>query len=157
MVEALRAASRQAPHQSLGCWGGGAGPSSGSRCPYPEPHAAGTHSACTARRCSSWSPAVVQCSHGLRSGEGAPCTRGCASGHTRCCRRTTCSTPSTPRPLLARCTVREQCADKRGHTRTPRGGERKLRHMLTTLRNHVGPTLSCASEPSKTHGSLAQT
>lgn len=65
----------------------------------PRPTSPSTHCAHRARRCSSWSRAVSRCSHGLRSGAGVPCTRGCASAHTRCCRLTTCSTLSRPHQL----------------------------------------------------------
>lgn len=77
-------------------------------CPHlaPGPVFPGTHSAHTARRCSSWSRAGFRCSLGLHSGAGAPCTLDCASGHTRCYRPTTCSTPSTPHPLQEHSTRR---------------------------------------------------
>lgn len=74
-------------------WGQG-GPHP-AQAPTPGPAVPRTHSARTARPCSSWSRAGSRCSLGLRSGAEAPCTRGCASGHTRCCRLTTCSTLST--------------------------------------------------------------
>lgn len=81
-------------------WGGLGGPPPIRLKPTPRgPGVLRTHSARRAHLCSSWSQAGSRCSLGLRSGAGAPCTRDCASGHTRCCRLTTCSIPSMLRPL----------------------------------------------------------
>ena len=139
-----------------GRWGGAGrggvgGASSGSSSRPGAPPGARTHSVRTARRCSSWSRAGSRCSLGLRSGAGAPCTRGCASGHTQCCRLTTCSTPSTLRPLQEHSTrhvghMRAQvCAQStavhaHARTHTTAGGEPRAHsgaHTHTHTHTHT--------------------
>ena len=139
-------------HCRLG--GGGRGALIWLQSPHPGPCLPRTHSARTARRCNSWSQGGSRCSPGLRSGEGAPCTRGCASAHTRCYRPTTCSTPSTRHRLwghstwcmgtraCTECTHSYVCTTQQcmhththTHTHTVQQGKRNPRHTHAIQRN----------------------
>ena len=161
-----------------GRWGGAGrggvgGASSGSSSRPGAPPGARTHSVRTARRCSSWSRAGSRCSLGLRSGAGAPCTRGCASGHTQCCRLTTCSTPSTLRPLQEHSTRHvghrraQVCAQStavhaHARTHTTAGGEPRAHsgaHTHTHTHTHSSRTGAQDTEATRrdpsTHGHMA--
>lgn len=116
-----------------------------------------THSACTARPCSSWSPAGSRCSRGLRSGAGAPCTLGCASGRTQCCRLTTCSTPSRPRPLQEQATLGYGQHRHSGAPHAPRGGKGECKPQAGHSENPPMSTQPRASKWSQGPGGQQNT